>query len=226
MSQLPRLLISDPDEARQSWMRGVLEPAGWHVDRAGRLRDADARMMLRHCALLLVNIDDEAHGGLADVAALRREAAPGGSVPVLGIAAEPMPEARVHAEGLDGLVVFPCAGAELVAAAEMWRLQEAVNPRERLAAVLPAPALDAMFARLRAEIADAVHELDRGDVDRDRAHRLAGLAGTLGFTAVHKAWAALSDGDEADPARARIVARLAIVVLDRDAAAAANRPSA
>lgn len=219
MTRQPTLILADDDPERRRWAGGIMAAAGWQVVSAER---AAVRAMLaaaRDGALLLIGMGSMPRDALDEVAAIRGGGTPAASIPIIGIAARgAMPDTRVRSGGLDALVETPCADRVLIAATEPWRPLDAPDPRARLAPLLPATVLDEMFARLRGEMADAIAEVEAGSVDRARAHRLAGLAGTLGFTEVHRHWIALSDGTQVSPGTARIAARMAIHAIDIDRA--------
>lgn len=66
---------------------------------------------------------------------------------------------------------------------------------------------------LRQQLLQAIATLDAGSFTA--AHRIAGLAGTLGFKRTSMAWLAIDEGDLSDIASARREARLAVVAIER-----------
>ena len=92
---------------------------------------------------------------------------------------------------------------------------------ERLAPLMSPEELSALLDRFRAHLAEAIEALAESASVPARAHRVAGIAGMLGFADVHRHWLALSEaGDSADAEDARIAARRAILQLDRRSHAA------
>lgn len=65
---------------------------------------------------------------------------------------------------------------------------------DRLAASLGAEPIRDMVDRFAVMLSDAVTALERGDAGAV-AHRVAGLAGTLGFAAAARAWLRMAEGD-------------------------------
>jgi hypothetical protein len=80
---------------------------------------------------------------------------------------------------------------------------------ERVEAMLGREGLWPVVQGLRAELQRAVDGADGVD-----AHKMAGLAGTLGFAAVSASWQAVDQGT-GDAATARRDSRTALVVIDR-----------
>ena len=101
----------------------------------------------------------------------------------------------------------------LTAALEQWRPTAEIRDFERVAEAFGATAIGKVARGFVRELATAIAGLDRDDFTS--AHRIAGLAGTLGFNRVSHAWLAIDEGNLADTAGARREARLAQVAVAR-----------
>jgi hypothetical protein len=75
---------------------------------------------------------------------------------------------------------------------------------------------------LSTQLQQAVAALDQADFSQ--SHRIAGLAGTLGFKRASRAWLAIDEGDLSDLPAARREARLATVAIERWLAATESSP--
>ena len=100
--------------------------------------------------------------------------------------------------------------SELFAA---WRPSTGAVQLERVAEALGHDAIRPIARGLLDELRNAVTAMDGGRYDT--AHRIAGLAGTMGFDTVSAPWNALSHGDLNQSSAARREARLAIAALVR-----------
>lgn len=152
--------------------------------------------------------------GFAAVRAIRASARPLCSVPILVYSATRLTDAEISSRGMDGRIPKPFATAELIAAIAPWMQDGQMAGARQLAASFGADQVAGLVAGLREQLASAVDELDSVAIPTV-AHRIAGLAGTLGFTEVSATWLALSEGDESVRDRARREARLAIAAIDR-----------
>lgn len=142
---------------------------------------------------------------LAIVAAVLALADPAGTGDAdMILAAEPVERAEADTAAL--LLCPPAPFSFAVADALVTTPDEAVawlragmaGALERLAGVFGREALGGLAAGLREQLADAMAAPDPA-----KAHRIAGLGGTLGLTALHRPWQALSEGEEAALGAAR-----------------------
>jgi hypothetical protein len=146
--------------------------------------------------LLLVDVPQPiaaalAEAGIPAVDDLAPEAA---SVALVGRAAAIAP-LRAAAPALPILALTDATDADAIAppgheatAVRAWLASGMVAALERLAAVFGRESMVSMAGGLAAL-------LDESDPDAMRAHRIAGLAGTLGLVALNRSWLAVSEGD-------------------------------
>jgi hypothetical protein len=99
-----------------------------------------------------------------------------------------------------------------VEAVDRWRPDGAAAIIMRLEAAFGRTEMHAMLARLKAALIEALATFDQSAIDQ--AHRLAGLAGTLGFAAASRAWRAVSEGTPLGAGEVRRQTRLAIAAID------------
>ena len=210
----PLVLIVDDEEAARLFAARALTAAGWRALTAADLPTGTA-LADQGPSLILLDLDlGDGVDGRDALAALRRRPK-GGAAPVLAYTARLIDSARAIAAGFDGLIGKPCTTAELAEAASPWWPDGAGPALGRLEERFGAEQIGAMLDRLRALLVEAVTALDAGDA-RSLAHRLAGIAGMLGFEAAGRAWLAIAEG-EGTPAQddARRQARRAIATIDR-----------
>ena len=89
--------------------------------------------------------------------------------------------------------------ASIADRAAVWHPQDRMAAAFRLIDLFGASALLPSYLGLAAQLRDQLAAHDPGD----HAHRIAGLAGTLGFTALGEEWRAVSEGDLASLPLAR-----------------------
>lgn len=212
-----RVLIADHDAVARAAMATRFDDAGWTVQTV-----ADGAAALAHLApcpsLALLDLAIADPAALEVIAATRRLPLPWASVPVIALATtRPTGPSVLIAHGFDAVLARPATPDDIARVAAQWDPRAEERSLDRLAHSFGAAQIASMIARLRTLFATAVAAIDAGEV-RDLAHRIAGVAGTLGFTRAGQAWAALSDrngGDLHVQAAARCEARRAIALIDR-----------
>jgi HPt (histidine-containing phosphotransfer) domain-containing protein len=73
-----------------------------------------------------------------------------------------------------------------------------------------------MLSRFRDQLAEALAADDDMTARQARAHKIAGIGGTLGFADLSRTWLAVSEGDESAWEGARASARRAMRTIDAD----------
>ncbi|WP_242140310.1 response regulator [Sphingomonas sp. TREG-RG-20F-R18-01] len=164
--------------------------------------------------LIILAADASVRGGGDAIRQLRALPPPAGRVPVLACAAQRHGAEALYAAGFDGDLPLADDSALVLATIAPWNPVDTLAGVERLTAIFGAPDMTALVARFRSQLAEAVQGLDIA-TDRDVAHRIAGLAGTLGFERVGASWLALSEGQETVRDAVRRDARVALHAIDR-----------
>lgn len=139
---------------------------------------------------------------------------PLGAVPILAYTSLALTDDMVHAAGMDGRLPKPATPQTLLKAAERWRPDGQLETAEQLAVTFGAEEIERLVRNFRDQLVDALDDLD-GEKPEFGAHRIAGVAGTLGFADVSESWLRVSEGDLAAREDARRHARLAISEIDR-----------
>jgi CheY-like chemotaxis protein len=163
----------------------------------------------RAFAVALVDLSTPGGGGEAVLDAVRA----GARMPVVAVTAttDEGTEAKLRARGFDGYVPKPVDPKRFAEHVEKYFA--ATNA----ATASPAsPALDALRAKYRAKLPSLVHEIARAAEEAtpkraiELAHKLAGVAGSYGFSRVTEAARALERTLDADggAARERLVTAL------------------
>ena len=192
-----------------------LAAAGWRHVAAGGPDDVHL-LAAGHLPSLIVLGPDGGCGAFeSTVAALRAADGPLAAIPLIVIL--PSMGLQPGAESAaDASIARPATADALVAAIAPWHPAGLLAGVRRLEAHFGRDAIAAMITGFRQQLAKAIERHGRSR-DAGLAHRIAGLAGTLGFAAVGASWLALSEGDESAWGDARREARKAIAAIDRDA---------
>lgn len=173
---------------------------------------AEALAHARHLPDLVV-VDLTLQGSPSPVIeALRRLSPPARLVPVLASA----PMTTDHDSLIDAVLPDLADLAAVMAAIVAWSPVGLLAGITRLAEAFGAGEINALAGRFQMQLVDAVAALDTTP-DRSAAHRIAGIAGTLGFARLGQSWLAVSEGDGTMCEAARREARVAIYALARAA---------
>lgn len=216
MSLDAKLLIVGTASAHRSFIRAALSDAGWAVSDAENGMEASAAIATEPFALVLLDVTMGRLDGLATARALRERGH--AMLPIMALTADPAPEwsSRLSPADMDGYIVTPCAADALVESVRPWWPEQGGAVRATLSSVFGQAEYMTLLSRFRGELLEALSRIDEPTGCRDRAHRIGGLAGTIGFRAVSGPWLAISDGDDSAAAPARIAARKALMAIDRE----------
>ncbi len=211
MAHPPFLLIVDDDPANHAIAGAALSAAGWRVDRADSGEAAIAVARDRRYALILMDLQMPGMDGFEAARAIRSGGA-SAATPILAFTARRQADIAgpLRASGMDGHVAKPFAPEPLSAAVAPWRPDDTPPPAANLAAIFGAAEIAALLNGLRLQLEDALAADDDDATRRGQAHRLAGIAGTLGFPELSALWLAVSEGDDTACPAARISARKAL----------------
>jgi CheY-like chemotaxis protein len=219
MFQSPSILVVDDEPANRTIALRALTQAGWHVEEATDGKEAVDAARDRDFALILMDIQMPGTDGFAATRAIRAGGGHGTSVPILAFTAIPPGDAiaRARAAGMDGHIAKPFTPETLLAAVTPWRPDEAPSsPAAPLAAIFGKAEVASLLARFREQLIEALAAEEEPEEQRARAHKIAGISGTLGFKDVSRHWLAVSEGDESARDEARTAARRALRTIDAD----------
>jgi CheY-like chemotaxis protein len=205
----PCLLVVDDEQVHRLFVRRVLGAAGWLIVEAGDGREALALAAKQKPALILMDVQMPVLDGLSAARALRADALLS-SIPMLAYTASALEQSDLF----DGYIRKPCTPELIVEATHRWKPDGVLDGVTRLQSVFDSDEIAALTARLREQLVEALDHFDDPDITA-RAHRIAGVSGTLGFPALSDAWRRMSEGDPTASGEARQVARLVIAALDR-----------
>jgi CheY-like chemotaxis protein len=213
------ILVVDDEPANRALAAGILAAAGWHVDKA---KDGDAAIAAareHRYDLILMDIQMPGRDGFETTQTIRQGDGPSAAAPILAFTAVPPGDAieRARAAGMDGHIGKPFTGESLLAATDPWRPDGAASPAASLVALFGTAEIANLLSRFRTQLAEALTAEDSPSERKARAHRIAGISGTLGFAQVSRLWLAVSEGGESAWDDARIAARLAIREIDSGA---------
>jgi CheY-like chemotaxis protein len=215
MSPTPTILVVDDEAVNRAIATAVLAAAGWQVDSVETARAAIAAVQKADYALVLMDIQMPDMDGFDATQAIRAGDGPASVVPIIAFTALRRAEAavRMRETRMDGYVAKPFTPEALTSAVEPWRPDGEYKAAERLSAIFGAAEIDGLLGRFRDQLDEALDVAEDGDARRLRAHKIAGIAGTLGFPEVSRTWMAVAEGFDSSWCAARIAARKALAVL-------------
>jgi CheY-like chemotaxis protein len=213
----PLIMIVDGRPINRIRAQNSLNSAGWRTVGFADGRDAISKLDQKP-SLILAQVETDGPQGLDFAAELRTQKAPSASVPIIAVAERFSAELRdIYALGFDDILVNPFVGANLVETVERWRPEGKPEALERLGEVFGEPEIARMITGLREVLQEGLDALGSGNVPVI-AHRIAGIAGILGFTELGRDWRTLSESGASDDATVRRRTRIAIAEMDRDLA--------
>lgn len=204
------LLIDDTGALRHDLTVMGMPPA-WRIKEIMADRIPDLRDAAVPPDLLMIDGASEGPTITSIVEKIRAMPGPLASIPVLVVAdAEPANSTK----GVDAWIVRGEDRRRWLAIIEAWGSPVPLEGVRRLADAFGAAALRPLVHGFREQLIEAIEAIDDKAFET-RAHRLAGLAGTLGFADVGAAWLRLSRGDHLAKHDAIRTARLALAAIDR-----------
>ncbi len=214
MSHEPRLLIVDDEPVHRAFVTLVLESAGWTVDEAADGASALHAIAASRYAVILLDITMPGMDGFEIARAIRAGGTDESAVPILAFTSLSGPDlmGRIEAAEMDGHIAKPIPPPALIERLAPWWPLAMTPARSRLAAAFGAAEIAALNESFRTQLVDALARIDDPDV-AVLAHRIAGVAGTLGFMDVHDSWLALSEDAHGARGQAVRAARRALRAL-------------
>lgn len=211
------ILLADDEPANHILAGAVMARHGWALDGVNDGEAAVRAVAAGKYAVVLMDIDMPRMDGYAATAAIR--GGESGGPAIIAFTAVRVADALHHfrSRGMDDYLAKPFTAESLCAAVARWLPATAPSPQTRLEPLLGADVAHSLLYRFREQLAEALETIDRREGQESSAHRLGGLAGTLGFGPLASAWIAISEGDESAREAARVESRKALVLLDRGA---------
>jgi CheY-like chemotaxis protein len=209
----PAILVVDDEIVNRSIASNVLKNAGWVVAEASDGAGAVAAAQDCRFALVLMDIQMPGMTGFEAAAAIRAGGASATS-PILAFTALAAADIVEHARqaGMDGHIGKPFTPDALLAAVAPWR-PDGMQGLARLSAIFGTEEMAALLRGFALQLAEAIDAEDDPAERRSRAHKLAGVSGTLGFADLSAAMLRVSEGDESGWDAARLEARKALAAL-------------
>jgi two-component system OmpR family response regulator len=194
------ILLVDDEPAYHAMVVALLHRLPVVVDHAADRAEALRKLSTGRYDLILMDIQLGDDDGRQVTAAIRAAGGEAQRHPILAFTSLHPAEGERHFidHGFDGWIAKPFEGRALIAAVRRW-LSDAEEAAEtgteggQLASLLGEEGAATMIARLYANLAEAVAEIDGGADARPIGHRMGGLTGTLGFPILSAAWLSLQD---------------------------------
>ncbi len=211
------ILLVDDEIAYHMIVRALLEPLGRPITCVSGGYAALNAVDSAEYALILMDIEMPDIDGYRTCQMIRARGGWTTICPIIAFTSLKPAAGEDHfiSAGLDGYLPKPFAMADIAAVARRWlgvreSADEAAKPGDRLAAFLGQEAAGHMIERFHAAIEEAMEAIDGGADAAPLGHRIGGLAGTLGFSALSTAWLTLQDGDDASWPTVRALTREAL----------------
>ncbi|MDO6415812.1 response regulator [Sphingomonas sp. BIUV-7] len=208
-------MIVDGSAVNRVFARNALNRAGWRTIEA--VDGLEALVSLNETpSLIIIPANMDGMSGREFAAELRGRHDAFASIPIIALIATHVGNVGLlHDLGFDDVLARPYTAAELVAVAERWRPEGMPPGPLRLEQVFGSIEMASMIAGLRDLLEAALDGLDKDDAAAV-AHRVAGIAGILGFSDLGRDWRLLSEGKGPATATLRRRTRLAIAEIDRN----------
>jgi CheY-like chemotaxis protein len=209
------LLIVDDDPANHAVAGAVLADAGWRIDRADDGVAAVTAANDRQYALILMDIQMPGLDGFGAAKAIRHGTGRSAASPILAFTAAQHidTDPAFKESGMDGHLAKPFTAETLRNEVGRWMPANASASIAGLATTFGATEIARLLAGFRAQL-EAALATEPDTTRYADAHRLAGIAGTLGFPEVSRLWLAVSEGDGTAYAAARVSTRKALAEID------------
>jgi two-component system OmpR family response regulator len=197
------VLLVDDEPAYGAIVKALMLSSGLEVDHVADALEALQAVRSRQFSLILMDIEMAGITGLRGTAILRQSADWARRVPIIAFTSFRPPTGERHflERNFDGWLPKPFTARDFFDVLGRWvggPWLERNRPARatQLDALLgPDRALELM-QRLRISLAEAIAAIDSGADPKPFGHRLGGLMGTVGLSALSAAWLTLSDCDE------------------------------
>ncbi|MFS0771714.1 hypothetical protein [Sphingomonas sp. 1P08PE] len=199
----PMVLMIDDDAGDRCFAGELFASLGWEP--VGATADGWHRAASGTVPALILR----GGGNVPAIDVLRAHAAVRDAPIVAWVAA-----AQATPADVDDVLDKAAGAAGIKALAQRWRPDDPSATLDGLEAALGADEIGEMIGRLRAQLTAALAALATTDHPAE-AHRIAGIAGMLGFGQLGAAWLAVSQGVEGSGTAARIATRRALWALRR-----------
>lgn len=200
--QAGAVLLVDDEPAYGAIVKALVGSTGIEVDRVADALEALRAVRSKQFSLILMDIQMAGITGLRGTMMLRQSAEWARRVPVIAFTAvrPPTGERFFLERDFDGWLPKPFSAQDLFDILSRWldRSLKMTRPDRstRLETLLGPDQALGIIQRLRANVADAISAIDSGADPRPLGHKLGGLMGTIGLSALSAAWLALSDSNK------------------------------
>jgi hypothetical protein len=207
MNQSSKLLIFTDEPALAGLLEGWIAPFGWQVRRMDMLL-ADPSPVAASPAPAIVLVDGRSRPErvLAVLRHIRGLPGPQAGVPILLCAPADGPDVT----GVNDRIDLPMEEAICLEALQLWAgpladhgYRDITDPRYRLTRLAGSVRADALMDNFAESLSAALDQIAQGGDLRKTAHQIVGMAGTIGYDQLGKAWTAVDRGvdDALEPAR-------------------------
>lgn len=214
MTDAPAILVVDDEIVNRSIASAILKNAGWIVTQADEGSGAVAAARETRFALVLMDIQMPGMDGFAAADAIRAGDGRSAAAPIIAFTALAAADIadRARQAGMDGYLGKPFTPEALLAAVSPW-WPDSGQGIVRLSAIFGVEEMAGLLRGFAAQLAEAIDTEEVRAERRARAHKLAGVSGTLGFADLSAAMLRVSEGDESGWPLARREARKALASL-------------
>ena len=196
------ILLVDDEPAYHLIISALLKDVGISVQGVPDAASAFQAIRAHRYSLILLDIQMAGIDGFRGVGHIRSTSDWTRHVPIVAFtASNPADDESAFIQrGFDGLLAKPFCAADLIHLLRC-RLQDetigrmVATDRMALSDIVGSKTADVMLKRFHSNLAAAVRAIDAGADARGYGHRLGGLAGTLGMSALSAAWLSLQYGN-------------------------------
>jgi CheY-like chemotaxis protein len=206
------ILVVDDETMYHDIVRAVLSESRRNVDYVLNGSEAIKATQSHQYSMILMDIEMPVIDGIQATAKIRALGGWGKSCPIIAFTSL-RPDTGIqyfrHA-GFDDFLSKPFAIGELTSMVIKWtgsdpRLAAQLDPHTRLANLIGVDQANAMIARFHEQLEAGLAAIDGGEDIRHVAHRIGGLAGMIGLSALSKAWLRLQNGDRSGLQAVRVM---------------------
>lgn len=202
-------LVVDDDMLQRQISVRLMQRGGWSTVEAENGQAAIERINETRPDLVLMDLQMPVLDGHSAIRRIRSQPNDVALLPVIACTSERKRSVYdLQADGFDGLLIKPIDPIALGALAAAWSPLRLEPDALRLEAAFSRAEMDHLWQGLSDQLVQLLSEPEV--ILRDPAHRIAGLAGTLGFKELSKQWLAVSEGRTEPIPSARRLARAAI----------------
>lgn len=206
--QPPLALIVDDDPLQRAYAAQLVAAESWRVQEAGDGLEALEAVKQAEPDFILMDVQMPVLDGISATRLIREEGKRFADLPIVACTSLHGLADSYHEAGFDAYLGKPIDDVALASLLDAWRPSSLGSTAKGLETAFSARDIGPLLHGLADQLDSLLSETDA--VLADNAHRIAGLAGTLGFRELGSVWLSVSDGNGAAAPAARRMARATV----------------